>query len=174
MEIIVFIMIKFRKRLNRIQKKLNRISIVNWMRCNFFFFLEVAIVTLIWIKLVLQPAVRGVARAGPAAFKQFSDRSSPAEHVDFQSFTYETRTCPVRAPCVLPADYLQFYDRRAPVAKNVHTHFLLRGTYGLKPVRVTYGWRAGDVRVTCGSRTVSTKFARRARTAGCKTSLRCI
>ena len=51
-------------------------------------------------KPVLQPAVRAVARTGPGAFNQFSDRSSPAEPVAFQSFTYGTRTCPERPPCV--------------------------------------------------------------------------
>ena len=109
----------------------------------------VALCGSVLIKLVLQSAVRAVARTGPAAFKQFSDRSSPAEHVAFQSFTYGTRTCPVRAPCVLPADYLRFYDRRAPAAKNVHTHFLLRGTYGQSTGRNPYVCRTCDVRVTC-------------------------
>ena len=43
----------------------------------------------------------------------------------------------------------------------------VRAVYRQKSVRVTYGRRSCDVRVTCASRTIS---ARRARMAVCKTS----
>ena len=105
-----------------------------------------------YLNLVFQPAVRAVGRTDPTAFKQFSDRSSPAEYVAFQSFKYA---------CVLPSDYLLCFDRRAPAAKNLYARFLLRGTYGQSTDRNQCVWRTCDVLVTCASRTISSKFARR-------------
>ena len=62
--------------------------------------------------------------------------------------------CSVNVPCVLPADYLCFYDRRAPAAKN--------GAYTFSPaghVRTVY--RQKSMRVACASRTTSTKSVQR-------------